>query len=146
MRRLEHLGVLDAHAREIADVEETADSPGAPLDVEELRPTQGIPPERVLLVACRHVVGDDVEDDTQPGVAQGPELFLSAELGGEVRRVHDVVAVRRARPRLHRGREIQVADSEVAQVGDELAGASEIEVGQELQPVGAVKGVVGHRS
>src|SRR5581483_6539721 len=46
MRRLEHLGVLDAHAREIADVEETADSPGAPLDVEELRPTQGIPPER----------------------------------------------------------------------------------------------------
>ena len=73
LRELDELGVshlpdlriLHSHARKPADVEEPTVQAGAPVEVEELRAPERIAPERVL-VARRHVVGDDVQHDAQP--------------------------------------------------------------------------------
>ena len=92
-------GILDADTAELTDVEEAAaDTSDAGSQVEELRPQAGVAPERVLL-ARGHVVRDDVEDHAESGLAEPAELRLAAELLGDVGRVDDVVAVRRAAPR-----------------------------------------------
>ena len=66
VRHLPDFRVLHPDARELADVEEAAMRARAPVEVEELRAPERVAPERVLLLARRHVVGDDVEDDAQP--------------------------------------------------------------------------------
>src|SRR5215216_5834961 len=60
---------------------------------------------------------------------------LRDELVRDARRVDDVVAVCRARARLERGRQIEVADPEVAQVRDELLDLPEAEPGPELEAI-----------
>src|SRR5207248_7814582 len=51
--------------------------------------------------------------------------------------IDDVVAVRRPPPRLEYGREVEVTDAELAQIGNERARLCEAEVRRQLQPVGA---------
>ncbi len=145
MRRLEHLRVLHADAGEVADVEEAPYAARPPLDVEELRAAERIAPERVLVVARRHVVRDDVEHDAELGLAQGAKLGLAAELFRQVRWIDDVIAVRRLRAGLHRRGQIQMADAEIAEIGDELSRAAEVEVREELETVGAAEYGSGHR-
>ncbi|HXH87163.1 MAG TPA: hypothetical protein VNI55_00955 [Gaiellaceae bacterium] len=112
MRRLPDLGILDPHACELADVEEAPVHARAPVEVEELRAPERVAPERVLLLARRHVIRDDVEDDPQAGLvrrlAERAELVLAAELVRDPGGVDDVVAMGRARARLQRGREVEV--------------------------------------
>ena len=122
------------------DVEEAAVAPGDRVDVEELVAQLRVGPVAVGIVD-RHVVGDDVEHDAQPGlvgrVGQRPELLLAAEVVGEPRRVDHVVAVLGARPRLHRRRQVQVRDPEVAQVGHQLPRRRRTRTrGVELEAVG----------
>ncbi len=141
VRQLEDLGILDAHAGEIVDVEEAPVVAGLGIDVEDARALGFVGPPAVL-VACAHVVGDDVEDDRQPGVRQLAQPLLAAERLRDARRVDDVVAVRRARARGERRRQVQVADAEVAQVGHERAHVVEAQVRAQLQAVGGAE--LGH--
>jgi hypothetical protein len=115
--------------------------PGLRVDVEDAHALGLVGPPAVL-VAGAHVVGDDVEDQSEPLGREGAQPVLAAERLGDPRRVDDVVAVRRARPRLQRRREVEVADPQVAQVGHERADVVETQVRAELQ---AVRGAqVGH--
>ena len=91
--RLEDLGVLLAQRGEVVDVEEAPVAPGR-VEIEELRLELGVCTTSGSR-RSRHVVGDDVEHDAEPGGCQAGELLLAAELGAEPRRVDDVVAVRR---------------------------------------------------
>src|SRR5262249_28419902 len=107
-------------------------------------PPLGVGPERVL-VHGGHVVRDDVEQHAEPCRAEVAERPLPAERRRDAGRVGDVIAVCRPRRGLERGREVQVADAELAQVRDELAGGVESEGGPELEPVGAAPLVVHRR-
>ena len=107
------------HARELADVEEAAVEARAPVEVEELRPQSRVAPERVLVPAAMWF-GTMSSMTPNPDGAELAELLLAAELLRDARRVDDVVAVRRARARLQRRREVEVRDAEVAQVRHEL--------------------------
>ena len=144
VRRLEHVRVLDPHAGQLADVEEAAVPAGGRIPVEEPRPQLAVPPEWVLPLVGGHVVRDDVQDHTQAGLvgglAHGAELGLAPELLRDPGRVDDVVAVRRARPRLERGREVEMRHAELAEIGQrELARRTEAELLGELQPVRAAE-------
>ena len=130
--------MVDPHAGELADVEETPVRARAPVEVEELGAPERVAPERVL-VGRRHVVRNDVEHDPEPRRAEPTKLLFSAEILRDAGRVDDVVAVRRARPSLQRGRQVEVRDAEVAEVGDELARLPEAEAGPELEPVGGAQ-------
>ena len=135
VRRPEHVPLLLLDAAELADVEEAAMESGAEVDVEEHLAQLRVAPERVL-VNGRHVVRDDVEDDPEAGSRELPKPPLAAERLGDVPGVDDVVAVLRALPRLEDGREIQVRDAEVPQIGDELSRRGEPELGRQLKAVG----------
>jgi hypothetical protein len=65
------------------------------------------------------VVGHDIEDDVEAGLAKRTQLGGAAELLGDAPRVDDVVAVTRAVSCLQGRREIEMADAEVAEVRDE---------------------------
>ena len=134
VRHLPDLGILHPYARELADVEETAVQAGAPVEVEELRAPERVAPERVL-VAGRHVVRDDVQDDAQTRGAERAELLLAAEVLGDRGRIDDVVPVRRAGACLERRREVEVRDAELAQVRHELPRLAESEPRPQLEPV-----------
>jgi hypothetical protein len=137
MGRLEDIRVLLAQRRQVVDVEEAPVAPGR-VQVEELRLQLRVGPPAILL-AHAHVVRDDVEHDPEPCGRQARELLLAAEVRAQAGRVDDVVAVRRARPRLQRRRQVDVADAEPLQVGDELADAREVHPRAELEPVGAAE-------
>ncbi len=91
-----------------------------PVDVEPAGVRRGGPvpqdlPERPVQPQRRrhrHVVGHDVEDQTEPvrpgGPGQGAQARLAAELVPHAGVVGDVVAVRRAGHRLQHGGEVQV--------------------------------------
>jgi hypothetical protein len=79
-----------------------------------------VPPPRVVASRDRHVVGDHVDDlsepvcterGDQPGMRVG-----AAQLGVQVGVVDDVVAMRAAGRGLEERRAVEVADAEVAQV------------------------------
>ena len=95
------------------------------------------------------MVRHDVEDDAEPGLTRGirqrAELLLAAERIGEAPGVHHVVAVGRSRPRLEGGRQVEVGDPEVGEVGHELARRGEAEVPRQLKTVGSAKGRHGRR-
>ncbi len=139
----EHLRVLLPHAGQVVDVEEAPVPPGLRIDVEEPRAQLRIGPVAVRLVG-RHVVRDDVEDHAEPGLRELPELLLAAQLLGDPARVGHVVAVRGARPRLKAGRQVEVADAELREVGHEGARGGEVELRAELEPVGGPQ--LGHVS
>ena len=142
MRLLKDLGVLLAHSRQVIDVKEAPVAAGGRVDVEEALAQGRVGPERVGVVSG-HVVGHEIEHDPQPrgvrGRGQLPEGLLAAEIRRDPRRVHDVVAVGRAGPRLQRGGQVEVTDAEIAQIGDALARGREAEVGGELQAVGGAQ-------
>src|SRR5262245_7674936 len=76
-------------------------------------------------------------------LAERAQLLLSAELGGDARRVDDVVAVHRAAPCLEHRREIQVRYAELVCIReDDLADAAEVELRRELKAVGTAQ--IGH--
>ncbi len=135
MGQLEDLGILDTDAREVVDVEEAAVVAGLRIDVEDANALVRIGPPAVL-VAGPHVVGDDVENDLQPCLRQRPQAILAAQGLRDRRRIDDVVAVRRARPRRQRRRQVQVADAEIGQVGNERADIVEAQVRPELEAIG----------
>ena len=103
VRLLEHDRVLLADAREVVDVEEPPVAPRGGVDVEEPRPELWIGPVSVVVVG-RHVVGDNVEDQPDAGVAgrsgEPLELLGAPERVGQAARVDHVVAVGGAGPRL----------------------------------------------
>ena len=136
---LEHLGILDADAGEVVDGEEPPVPPSLGVGVEELVPALEVAPVRVLL-ARGHVIGHEVDDHAHPGVTGGlnepAKRLLAAELSGHARRVDDVIAVGRSRARLHDRGEVEVADSQRAQIADERAGVIEAEASRELKAVG----------
>ncbi len=78
VRRPEHLPVLLLDTAQLTDVEEAAMEPRAEIDVEEHLAQLEVVPERVL-VDRRHVVRDDVEDHTEAGGGELPELVLATE-------------------------------------------------------------------
>ena len=69
MGRLEDLGVLQAHAGQVVDVEEAPVPAGGRVDVEEPLAQRRVGPEAVRVVG-RHVVGHDVEDQPQAGLVR----------------------------------------------------------------------------
>jgi len=88
------------------------------------------------------VVRDEIDDHAEAGVAGGgaerAELRLAAEVAGDARRVDDVVAVRRAAPRLQDGREVEMGDAELARVRQrDLPRRAKAELLRQLEPVGA---------
>ena len=87
----EHLRVLDPHPGQVVDVEE-APVATRRVEVEEARPQRLVAPERVL-VARRHVVGHDVDDEREPLGGQRVEGGFSAQ------RVGDALSGRRRRNR-----------------------------------------------
>ena len=97
-----------------------------PVDVEIFR-VAALPAARqhihppAVAAADRHVVGDDVDDQSQLMPAQlldQPEQFrFAAELGIDARRIDHVVAMRRSRPRRHDRRSIDVTDAERCEIG-----------------------------
>jgi hypothetical protein len=84
MRPGEDLVVLDAHARQLADVEEATVRAGLRVDVEDLPPTLRIGPERIRVVHG-HVVRDHVQDDAEPrgagSLGQFAEPLRAAQIG-----------------------------------------------------------------
>ena len=77
VQRLEHLGLLDAHAGQLVDVEEAAVAAGPVVDVEEPLAQLRVAPE-VVLVVGRHVVRDDVEHHAHARVAPSSQSARSA--------------------------------------------------------------------
>ena len=88
------------------------------VEVEERRAQRLVAPEPALL-ARGHVIRDDVDDHLEPCPAERAQRVLAAEVLGDAGRVGDVVPVCRAAPGLEHGREVQVADAELAEVRDE---------------------------
>ncbi len=141
--QLEHLVVheredllaLDPHRGEVVDVEEAPVPAVGRVVVEDLGAPRLVGPPAVLLAGA-HVVGHDVEHDPQTPGGERAQALLTAQRVRHARGIHDVVAVRRAAARLQRGRQVQVRDPQVAQVGDELADRGEVQLRRELQAVG----------
>ena len=132
---LEDVGILDAHTGEVVHVEEPPGRARLVVDIEEAAAELGVAPERVLLLVRGHVVWHDIEDDVEAGLAERPQLGGTAQLLRDVPRVDDVVAVVRAAACLQNRGEIQMADSEVAEVRDERAGVGKRQRRPQLQAI-----------
>ena len=134
----EHRRILLAHPGEVVDVKEAAMTPGGGVDVEEAPAQSRVGPEAVGIIGG-HVVGDEVEHDSQAGgmgrVGQLPERGLAPEVGGDAGRVDDVVAVGGAGSSLQGRREIQMGDTEVAHIRDLGLRGGEAEVRGELEAI-----------
>ena len=118
VRDREHLGVLDAHAGEVVDVEEapvaTRRGSRSKNCARSTRSRQnGFSSDAAMWLGTMSTTS------ASPAAASARKRRLAAELVGDARRVDDVVAVGRARARLHDRREVQVADAEVAEVRHE---------------------------
>src|SRR5688572_31899654 len=87
-----------------------------------------------------HVIGDEVENETDAGpverLAQPAKALLSAEFRVECVVVDDVVAMARAGARLQEGRGVEMAHAEGVQVRYERGGTIEAESRRELETVG----------
>ena len=86
------------------------------------------------------MVRDEVEDQPQPLGVKRPrhqvEIFLRAELGIEGGMVDDIIAMAAARPRLQERRGIDVAHSQLGEIGGYRFDRRKIEAGIQLQTVG----------
>ena len=105
-----------------------------------LAPFQDIEPPGIVGTADPHVVRHDVEDEAHAVFVQRRdqrvEIGLAADLRIEPAVVDDVVAVRRAGPRLHQRRGVKVADAEPGEIRHQRRGVAKREVLVELQSVG----------
>ena len=82
VRRLEHLLVLDAHAGELADVEEAAVEAGARVDVEELLRSSGSRQNGFSSLAAMWF-GTTSSTTPRPAPRERAQLLLAAELVGD---------------------------------------------------------------
>ena len=103
-------------------------------------PSRSMSRHQGLSVEAAMMVGHDVEHEAQAVPAQRlgqrAERRLAAQLGVELVGVGDIVAVGRALPRAERGREIEVADAELGEIGHQRLGLLEGHAGAQLEPVG----------
>jgi hypothetical protein len=116
---------------------------GLPLDVEEgrvraaLPPFQYVQPPGVAIATDGHMVGHDIQDQPHVMGAQGidqlHQRFFTSQFGVDPARVDHVVAVLRARPGGEDRRGIQVADSQLRQVGHLRSGVEQGEILVQLQ-------------
>src|SRR5262249_28530051 len=119
-----------------------------PVDVEEVHVARARPvfqhahPPRVL-VARRHVVGDDVEQQSDlvplKVVVQPGEVVFRSELRIERRRINDVVSVRASLARLEDRRSVEIADAELSKVWNDSRRIRESEAGVELHAIGRAR-------
>jgi len=122
---------------------------GRPVDVEELAVDRGRPvlehvhPPGVVGAHHPHVVGDHVENLAHAvrlqRCAEALEALRAAEVRIERVVVDDVVAVRAVGAGAQAGRAVNVAHAEHGEVGHELRGVREREVGIELQAIGRAR-------
>ena len=98
---------------------------------------QDVPPPRVQPPGGRHVVGDDVDDQSEVmrmrGLDEAIETLLAAEVGVDPRRVDYVIPVFAAWRGLQDGGQIDVRYPELRQVRDYGRRAGEGELARELQ-------------
>ena len=110
---------------------------------------EDIPPPAVARIVDAHVVGNDVKDDAQTsrfgGRLEVCERNLASQLRIHSQGVDDVVAMRAAAGCLEKGRAVQVADSELSEVRNDLGGAPKVETRMQLQPVGGGRGQLANR-
>ena len=148
MGGLKDLGVLLAHARELADIEEAPMASGHRIDVEVLGPQLRVGPVAVGVVGG-HVVGHHVEHDAHArlacGLGEGGERLLAPEVDRQAPGVDHVIAVCRARAGLVGGRQVEMRDPQIAQVGDEGPRVVKAEVAGQLQPIGGTQARGGGR-
>ncbi len=126
-----------------------------PVDVEgdgvgrELPPFDDREPPGVVGAADAHMVGDDVEDQTETvlfqRVREAQEALLATQFRIDPGVVDDVVAMGRARPRCLHGRGIDMADAEPCEIGQDRDRIVEGEAGMELQAVGRARRRRGER-
>jgi len=93
----------------------------------------------IVAAANAHVVGHDVHDQPHARAAQsggqGVEPVPASQFGIEALMVHDVVAMGGAGPGHEDGGGVDMADAQVAQIGNDLQGMGKGEAGVKLQPV-----------
>ena len=116
-----------------------------PIDVEIARVTRALPaPQDVVppgvLDRRRHVVGHEVDDDSQPvcarDVAESREPGFAAQFRIEAIAIDDVVAMRAAGSRRGDRGQVKMGNAQLGQVGNDIGSGSEIELLTQLQPVG----------
>ena len=142
---LEHAPVLVAeNGKEHAVVEVALER--MPVDVEMRRVDRALPVLQHVGPPCidrrtdAHVVRDEIDDLPEAVLVQsGDELIkilARADGGIQLIVIADVVAMQAVRARAEKGRRIDVADPEIAQVRHEVARLAEGEVLVELQAIG----------
>ena len=93
-----------------------------------------------IFTACRHVVGNHVEQKTHCAVlqiaTQAVELRSGSQFRIQPRRVRHVVPVQAASSGRKDRRGIEVADAELVEVSDQPSGIFKTKVSVELQSVG----------
>ena len=119
---------------------------GAPLDIEELgvgagfAPFQHVEPPGVAVAADRHVVGDDVQDQTHAvrvqRIHQPAQRLFTAQFRVDAGRVQHVVTVQRAGSGGEQWRGIDMADAQRGEVGHPPSGVVQGEAPVELQAQG----------
>ena len=113
-------------------------------------PFQHVEPPGIVGEMHADMVGHEIEDQAEIVFAQRlgetRESGFAAELRIEAGVIDHVVAVRRALARLHEGRGVEMRDAERLQVGHDLGGLLEIEVGGQLQAIGRYRQGPRHRS
>ncbi|MCY1396374.1 hypothetical protein D9M71_113440 [compost metagenome] len=115
---------------------------GVPFDVEEFgigaapTPFEQVQPPGVVHATHGHVVGHDIEDQAHAVQAQrGHQAFegrFAAKLRVDAGRVHHIVAMHRARPRLEQRRGIEMADAQCGEVRHQRHGIVQGEIPVEL--------------
>ena len=116
-----------------------------PVDIERGRVRRGgtpfkhVKPPGVIGKMHADMIGHEIQN--QPEIvlsqcrAQPLKSGFAAKLGIELRVVDDVVAVGRSLARLQEGRGVEMRDAERLQIGHDIGGGFEVEIGGELQAV-----------
>jgi hypothetical protein len=129
---------------------------GVPVDVEgggepgAMAVAKEISPPMVMGMADAHVVGDDIEEQAEvksfEGAGEVLECGESAEFGVEAVGVADVIAVGAARAREKEWGGVEMADTEVGEVGGESCRVVESKAVMKLEAVGGAgeEGRMGH--
>jgi hypothetical protein len=141
---VEHVGERTAEKRQQEFALQSARR-GFPVDIEIGR-ERGIGPELehvhppAILAARRHVVRNDVEQQSEPAFVerrlQCGEILRTAGVDLNARGVGDVVSMATAMPAGEDGRGIDVRNSEIAQVVEDRNRIAETKMGVELQTIG----------
>src|ERR1700722_1883073 len=122
---------------------------GTPIDVEVRRVgrfrsiLEHVHPPGVF-AARRHVIRNDVEDQTHAALAEFFAEHVEVAFGSEVwikpRRIGDVVSVRAAAPRGQNRRSVNVRDTQIGKIVDDLCSVLKREILVELETIRREKG------